>query len=1089
MQTDLFEGLNSEQKRAVETTEGPLLIQAGAGSGKTMVLTHRIAHIISTHKATPYNILAVTFTNKAAKEMRERVAKLLGQNHENRSFMPYMGTFHSICVRLLRQDGEYIGLPRSFVIFDESDRQTAIKRASKELHIDEKAFPARVISGLISSAKNEMISPEQYASTASGPAALAAAQVYPRYQAALKEAGGLDFDDLISKTVNMLKNHQELRTKWQAQFKYVMIDEYQDTNSAQYQLVKLLVGEHNNLAVVGDDWQCFPVGTHVETPKSQVEIQDIKTGDMVRAASGYGATNFFSVKALREFHKTATIRVITLASGKRLSVTNNHIMFARLGATQRHFVYLMQSDEKGFRIGFAKGTRFDGKRDDVGLRVRANQERADRMWILAVCESKAIAAYYEALYSYKYGIPMTVFHAFKNRGGAMEQEQIDAIYKQIPTQDRAKDLMKDLGLSLEYPHFLPQATTRGSRKRVNVNAVLFGDRRKTAAAPWSASRLSVNTTNPGDLSSFKSLGMAIRPGRADTHRVEMHNLDFAKIEHALDEVSSAEGSDFRINKYGFLTDQKFMFMPASNLHVDMEVPALIDDVLVADKIVDISEEQYEGKVYDLDVDKVHNYIANGVAVHNSIYSWRGADFRNILRFEKDYPNCTVIKLEQNYRSTKHILDAAHAVITKNSQRSDKRLWTAAGDGRPVQIAQVHGERAEGEAVVSRIRAGVDSGLRNYSDFAVLYRTNAQSRSVEEAFIHYGIPYRIVGGQRFYDRKEIKDIMAYLRIIFQPDDRVSFERVVNVPTRGVGAKSVENFLAWQAQSGLSLGAALQQIDDCTAITPRARKALSELQDILQSVRAVMDETNVAGIIDSLIRRIDYLNYLSDGTAQGESRQENVKELISVAQEYQEVGLEGFLEEVALVSDLDSAEFGSNAVTLMTLHSAKGLEFPVVFMVGMEETIFPHSRALYDQHEMEEERRLCYVGMTRARQELYLLYASSRVLYGGVQHNPPSRFLSEIDGEFADSNHGDYGGYGSSGGYDPYGSSAVPDPNVFAPVDDEPRYVVELTEGDMVRHQVFGEGQVMELDGENAVIYFKGKGSKKLNIAFAPLEKLT
>ncbi|MCA9329706.1 UvrD-helicase domain-containing protein, partial [Candidatus Saccharibacteria bacterium] len=461
MQHNLFDGLNSEQKRAVETTDGPLLIQAGAGSGKTMVLTHRIAHIIATHKATPYNILAVTFTNKAAKEMRERVGVLLGQNAHDRSFMPYMGTFHSICVRILRQDGEHVGLPRSFVIFDESDRQTAIKRASRELHIDEKAFPARMISSLISSAKNEMISPQQYAVTANSPATVVASQVYPRYQAALKDAGALDFDDLISKTVNMLKINKPLRDKWQAQFKYVMIDEYQDTNSSQYQLVKLLVGEHNNLAVVGDDWQCFPAGTYIETPKGRVEIQDIKTGDMVRAASGYGATNFFSVKALREFRKTTTIRVVTLASGKRLLVTNNHIMFARLGATQRHFVYLMRSDEKGFRIGFAKGTRFDGKRDDVGLRVRANQERADRMWILAVCESKAIAAYYEALYSYKYGIPMTVFHAFKNRGGAMEQEQIDAIYKQIPTQDRAKDLMKDLGLSLEYPHFLPQATTRG----------------------------------------------------------------------------------------------------------------------------------------------------------------------------------------------------------------------------------------------------------------------------------------------------------------------------------------------------------------------------------------------------------------------------------------------------------------------------------------------------------------------------------------------------------------------------------------------------------------------------------------------------
>ncbi|RTK95339.1 ATP-dependent DNA helicase PcrA [Candidatus Saccharibacteria bacterium] len=719
--SDLFANLNPEQKRAVETTEGPLLIQAGAGSGKTMVLTHRIAHIIASHKATPFNILAVTFTNKAAKEMRQRVAKLLGQNAEDRAFMPYMGTFHSICVRLLRQDGEYIGLPRSFVIFDESDRQTAVKRASRELHIDEKAFPARMISSLISSAKNDMIDPVQYAGTANSPAAQATAQVYPVYQRALKDAGALDFDDLISRAVAMLNNHLEIRAKWQKQFKYIMIDEYQDTNAAQYQLVKLLTADHNNLAVVGDDWQ-------------------------------------------------------------------------------------------------------------------------------------------------------------------------------------------------------------------------------------------------------------------------------------------------------------------------------------------------------------------------SIYSWRGADFRNILRFEKDYPDCTVIKLEQNYRSTKHILDAAHAVITKNAQRSDKKLWTDADSGKPVQVLQVNGERAEGETIVRRVRAGVDSGLQSYSDFAVLYRTNAQSRSVEEACIHYGIPYRIVGGQRFYDRKEIKDLLAYLRLIFQPEDRVSFERIVNVPARGIGAKSVENFLTWRADQNLSMQAALDQVADCTTLTPKARKALSELGDILVSLRTVVDDASVSGLIDALIRRTDYMAYLDDGGAQGESRQENVKELISVAQEYQDLGLEGFLEEVALVSDLDSVEFGNEAITLMTLHAAKGLEFPIVFMTGMEESIFPHSRALYDASEMEEERRLCYVGMTRARKELYLMYASSRVLYGGIQHNPPSRFLAEIQGDLVQE-VSDFGGM--------YGDTSMAPRRDFdqSPVDDEPRYVPDLNEGDVVRHKIFGEGQIMELDGDNAVIYFKGRGSKRLNIAFAPLEKLS
>lgn len=716
MESRLFEGLNPEQRRAVETTEGPLLIQAGAGSGKTKTLTHRIAYLIATKKATPYNILAVTFTNKAAKEMRQRVAELLGEDSDNRGFMPYMGTFHGICVRLLRQDGEHVGVPRSFVIFDDQDRQAAIKQVSKQLMIDEKTFPARLLSSLISSAKNDLISPADYQNLANSPAQQTAAKVYPLYQKALREASALDFDDLINRTVQMLAQHKEIREKWRRQFKYIMIDEYQDTNAAQYKLVNLLTNPDKNIAVVGDDWQ-------------------------------------------------------------------------------------------------------------------------------------------------------------------------------------------------------------------------------------------------------------------------------------------------------------------------------------------------------------------------SIYSWRGADFRNILKFEKDYKDTAVIKLEQNYRSTKNILDAAHAVITKNAQRSDKRLWTDAGDGMPVQVLQVGNERAEGEAIIRRIRNGVDGGRRKHHDFAVLYRTNAQSRSIEEAFVHHGIPYRVVGGVRFYDRKEIKDIMAYLRLIFQPEDRVSFERIVNIPTRGVGAKSLQNFFEWLQAGGLSLEQALLQVNDCAELTAKARNSLSELGDILTTLREVSEKATVAGLIDSLMRRIDYLSYLDDGSLQGEARQENAKELLSVAQEYQEAGLAGFLEEVALVSDLDGADFNSDAVTLMTLHAAKGLEFPVVFMAGLEETIFPHSRALYDQSEMEEERRLCYVGMTRARQELYMIYASSRMLYGGVQHNPPSRFLSEIDGEFQ-----------SSTAYDePF--SFAPTQNQDAPfAAGELRYVPDLNEGDGVRHKVFGHGTVLEIDGDNAVIYFKGKGTRKLNISFAPLEKL-
>jgi len=714
MHSDLLDGLNPEQQKAVKTTEGPLLILAGAGSGKTKTLTHRVAYLVKNQLATSSQILGVTFTNKAAKEMRERVATLLGDNAEHRSFMPYMGTFHSMCVKILRIDGQYIGLPSNFVIFDESDRTALIKQLAKQQSIDEKQFPSRMIGSLISSAKNELLSPAEYNGIASTPNQKTASRIFPLYEKGLRDQQALDFDDLIGRTVSLLENNPEVKEKWRRQFKYILIDEYQDTNAAQYKLIKLFTNENKNICVVGDDWQ-------------------------------------------------------------------------------------------------------------------------------------------------------------------------------------------------------------------------------------------------------------------------------------------------------------------------------------------------------------------------SIYSWRGADFKNILNFERDYPKATIIKLEQNYRSTKLILDAAHAVIMKNKDRSDKKLWTSAKDGQPVQMVQVQNERAEGEAIIRRIQTYVDMHLRKYHDFAVLYRTNAQSRSIEEQFVRYGIPYKIVGGVRFYDRAEIKDIIGYLRLIYQPEDLVSFSRVVNVPSRGIGAKSMQNFLDWRIMESLTLDEAFKNIDTAPLMA-KAKNALKDFISVVQSLRAASEELPVAVLIDKLLKATDYLKHLDDGSVQSEARQENVKELMSVAKAYSEVGLSSFLEEVALVSDLDGLNNSNDSVTLMTLHAAKGLEFPVVFMPGMEESIFPHSRALFDQSEMEEERRLCYVGMTRAREELFMMYTDSRILYGGLQHNPPSRFLGEIDSSFQTQSS-------------PLSSGMFGTANISSPSNStEPRYIPELEEGDEVRHQLFGIGTVMEIDGDTVAIYFKGKGAKKLNIAFAPLEKL-
>lgn len=713
---DLFEGLNGEQARAVRTTEGPVLILAGAGSGKTKTLTHRIAHILKSHLATPYNILAVTFTNKAAKEMRVRVAGLTGDDASYRNFMPFMGTFHSICVRVLRQDGEHIGLDPRFVIFDESDRLSLIKQLMTKSSVNEKQYSARSIISMISSAKNELISPAEYGSIASTPPQKIAANLYPLYERELRTAQALDFDDLIGRTVHMLQTNHEVQKKWREQFKYVMIDEYQDTNAAQYKLIKLLTSDSNNICVVGDDWQ-------------------------------------------------------------------------------------------------------------------------------------------------------------------------------------------------------------------------------------------------------------------------------------------------------------------------------------------------------------------------SIYSWRGADFRNILNFERDHPDAAIVKLEQNYRSTKAILDAAHSVISKNTERSEKKLWTDQGDGRAVHILQVGNERVEGEVIARAVQHSTDLRARNYRDYAVLYRTNAQSRSLEEQFMRLGLPYKIYGGLKFYDRKEVKDIVAYLRLIYQPEDIASFERIVNVPSRGLGDVSLSRFRAWKDINSYSLLDALQNVEQCDGITPKAKQGFMNLGDIISSFRSQSENMYVTELLEALIKRLGYLKYLADGSLQGESRVENVRELQSVAKSYAESGLSSFLEEVALVSDMDDQNKKENAVTLMTVHSAKGLEFPVVFIVGLEEGVFPHSRVNFDPKEMEEERRLAYVGMTRAKEELTLMYASSRVLYGAVQYNPPSQFLRDIDAKpetIQGSAQGDISSH-------QFGGEANTQSN-------EPRYVPDLEPGDGVKHPIFGLGTVVALSGDVADIMFSSKGLKKLNIAFAPIEKL-
>jgi len=444
----------------------------------------------------------------------------------------------------------------------------------------------------------------------------------------------------------------------------------------------------------------------------------------------------------------------------------------------------------------------------------------------------------------------------------------------------------------------------------------------------------------------------------------------------------------------------------------------------------------------------------------SIYSWRGADFTNILNFERDFPGALVVKLEQNYRSTGAILEAAHSIISKNKERTDKKLWTAEGQGTPVQIHELYDEAEEARLVASRIQAQVGIGARQPDDFAVLYRTNAQSYALERALLQARVPYQIIGGVRFYDRKEIKDIIAYLRLLYQPNDRVSFSRIANVPARGLGASSMERFLTWQANSGLDILAALLRVQEVDGLTPRAKKAFMALGELLVKLKESEEEPSL--LIERLLERIGYLAYIRDGTPQAEDREENLSSLVSDAKTF--ASLPDFLQEVALMSSLD--ESGREAsVTLMTLHAAKGLEFPVVFMVGLEEGIFPHAR-IHEAgpSELEEERRLCYVGMTRAREELHLTYAASRLQFGQRGYNPPSRFLGDI------------------------GNVATIGAERSSFQEEYAELTMEFEIDERVRSAQFGDGTIVDIDGMAVTVRFDSGQTKKLNVEYARLGRL-
>jgi DNA helicase II / ATP-dependent DNA helicase PcrA len=1077
----LLESLNPTQLDAVEHTEGPLLILAGAGSGKTRVLTHRVAYLIDQGLAAPEEVLAITFTNKAAREMKDRVALLVGPD----SRRMWVSTFHAFCARILRVHAEKLGYKREFTIYDGADQVRLVKRCIVELGKDPKRFNPRSFQAQISSAKNVLMAPDDFLRNTEGYIAENVAEVYDLYQKRLYENNAMDFDDLIMQTVALLELFPEVRERYQTRFKYIHVDEYQDTNHAQYRLVNILAAGHRNLCVVGDDDQCLIEGSRVTMADGSTKpIEQIVVGDEV--FSGYGSGDFrpARVTGVSRSQKSEGVR-ITTRSGRRLVSTPEHVHFAgyKLGLTpQMHITYLMRRRDKGFRVGTSRTYTNGRVKPVVGFMQRSRQEHADAVWVVSTHETEGEARAAETTLALKYQIPTLPFvaRAGSDNGLVTNRALIDRVFSEVECEEGGHRLLTDSGLSSDVPHYMPRSYTG---RRRNVVVTLCGDRRGRT----SMHRISMVGRDDEGRHAVESLGLSVRRAKegSSSWRYESYFKDYGAAMQIVERIRSVlDVSVQRVARLGtdggeVVEGKSLPFIPASVVRPGM---AMFTAEGGYDVVESVERVVLDRPVYDIDVEGTHNFVADGLVTHNSVYSWRGADIRNILDFERDYPEAKVVKLEQNYRSTQTILDAANAVVANNASRKAKALWTAGGEGERIRVFAASDEYAEARFVVSEVERLIEGGA-SPREISVFYRTNAQSRALEDVLVREGVPYQVVGGVKFYERAEVKDAMAYLSVISNPDDSVSLERIINVPKRGLGDTSVAKLQEYARRNGISLYGALSEAD-VVDLTGAAKKACRGVRDLFEGLRIAAREVPPAELIGAVLDEAGYRKELeAEDTVEAESRLENLEELINAAREYERVEpeptLEGFLQEQALYSDQDSLTSEGGRVTLMTLHNAKGLEFGHVFVVGMEEGTFPHARSL-DEHNLEEERRLAYVGITRARETLTLTHAKLRSSWGEREYRMPSRFLSEIPEEYKS---GTVSGFANAPGRGGWGVALS---GRGGPERAATRATAYKT-GEKVRHTKFGVGEVVEAGVGKVVIRF-GTEERTFVPEIAPLSKV-
>ena len=1086
---DLLSELNPNQAEAAAHFQGPALVIAGAGSGKTRTLIYRIAHLIQAHDVVPGQILAVTFTNKAAAEMRERASHLIAGADKL-----WMSTFHSAGVRILRAYGEYIGLGRGFVIYDDDDQLDVLKEIMGSIPgIGPDTHP-RVLRGIVDKAKSNLRTPadldkwpEPYIS---GLPREAAAEAFRRYESRKKAQNAIDFGDLITETVRLFQEVPGVLAKVQDRARFIHVDEYQDTNKAQYELTRLLASRDRNLLVVGDPDQCLPPGTLICTPQGERAIETLQEGEVVCGTGGSTELTAGQITHVKRGQYQGQLWKVE-AGASTLRGTPHHVVLARhQPMAGQWYVYLMQREDRGFRVGLTMGARINSEgQSDYGYRVRLNQEHGDKVWVLRVCASRSEAAYWEALYAARYGLPTALFHGV-GRELAMNETQLARLFAELETQSSADRLMADLHLHPAFPHHRPQNGLR----RQSVNLIMFSDFRHGTVGyhriQWSSNREDVAQR-------LLAAGHQVRgngKGRGG-YRLEISRKDYAEA-LALAEQLARDGG-LELQRKACVGGKMYSFQPLSHLHPGMKVLVQSAGQLSEESVRAVSQQQYSGPVYDLTVSPLHTYVASGMLVHNSIYKFRGADIQNILDFQTDYTDAKVYMLEHNYRSSARVLGLANTLIENNTQRLEKILRAVKEDGHPVMFHRANDHRGEGDFVAEWVTRLHGEG-QPFSKMAILYRTNAQSRVIEESLRRVSIPAKIVGGVGFYDRREIRDILAYARLSINPADDVALRRIIGRPKRGIGDTAIEKLQRWAGVNNTSM---LQACASAETILERGASKAVEFANLMGAFAEAADNYSPGSFLKYLIESSGYLDLLRQEGQEGQVRVENLEELVSAAEEWSgdnEGAIAEFLDDAALLSSVDdmrtkveNKDAPEDAVTLMTLHNAKGLEFPSVFIVGVEEGLLPSRNSLNEAGGIEEERRLFYVGITRAMDRLFLSAAQNRMQYGQTKSAEDSRFLEELGSGFDTvDTYGRVVDYKQKTWRD-FRPTSLPAPSAVkntSPLTAELAY----RGGEKVRHPKFGEGQVLAVAGvgerQEVTVHFGTAGTKKLIVKFANLSKV-